>query len=194
MTRLESGANVAFGDWNEVEGQRIADELKDRIYFKKCDVSKWDDVGSLFFTTWKKFGTIHAVISNAGVNTHEGFLEDEYDKETGILLPPKLKSIEINLIGQLYVAKCALHFNTHWPDVQTQLVLTASAGAFFPAPPIHMYCAAKSGVLGFMRALRYDVPKKKSTINVVAPWLTSTFAIPMQDALLDCAVSFSLIG
>lgn len=169
---VDNGANVAVGDWNEQEGQKVADELKERILFRKCDVSNWNDVLSLFHETWKRFGVIHAVLSNAGVNTNEGFLEDRFDEKTGNLLPPDTKSIDINLLGQIYVTKCALHYFKKWPETQSQIVLTASAASFFPAPPIHMYCAAKSGVLGLMRAVRYDAVKTNATINVVAPWLT----------------------
>ena len=148
--------------------------------FRKCDVSNWNDVLQLFQSTWKTFGVIHSVLSNAGVNSHDNFLEDEFSHDDGaeggeggmILQPPDLTSININLIGQIYVVKCALHYFKKWPETKCQIVMTASAGAFFPAPPIHYYCAAKAGVLSFMRSLRYEVVKKNATINVVAPWLT----------------------
>ncbi|KAF2855377.1 NAD(P)-binding protein [Plenodomus tracheiphilus IPT5] len=170
----ERGANVAIGDWNEAEGLNIVEKLKTRVFFRKCDVSNWNDVLHLFHETWLKFGPIHAVLSNAGINTNDSLLEDEYDPDSGILLEPNLKSIEVNLIGQIYVVKCAMHYIKHWPEIQTEIVLTASAGSFFPAPPIHLYCAAKSGVLGLMRALRYDMKGRNATINAIAPWLTLT--------------------
>jgi NAD(P)-dependent dehydrogenase (short-subunit alcohol dehydrogenase family) len=143
-----------------------------RAMFKKCDVSNWDDVLDLFQETHDKFGIIHSVLSNAGINTHEHLLLDEFDAETGKLLPPSLKSIDVNLIGQLYIAWCALYYFRKWPDTPGQLVMTSSAGAFFPAPPIYMYCAAKSGVLGLMRSLQAETGKHKVTVNVVASWLT----------------------
>lgn len=145
-----------------------------RALFRKCDVSNWDNVLDVFKAAHSKFGIVHTVISNAGINTHENLLDDEFDLQTSRLLPPNLKSIEINLIGQLYVSKCAMHYFAKWPETQCQLVLTSSAGAFFPAPPIYMYCAAKSGVLGLMRALRSEVSKRNVTVNTVAPWLTGS--------------------
>ena len=112
------------------------------------------------------------MLSNAGAIGSDKLLDDEYDESTGILLPPDLKSIEVNLVGHLYVTKCAMHYFKKWPEVRCQIVYTSSAGAFFPAPPIYLYCTAKSGVLGLMRSLRDDVKKKNATVNVVAPWLT----------------------
>ncbi|KAF7555080.1 hypothetical protein G7Z17_g2417 [Cylindrodendrum hubeiense] len=170
---LENGANVAVGDWNEEAALLIA-PFGDRALYKKCDVSNWDDVLGLFEEAHKKFGVIHSVISNAGINTHEGFLSDEFDKKSGKLLAPSVKSIDVNLVGQIYVTKCAIHFFRKWPDVSSQLVITSSAGAFFPAPPIYLYCAAKAGLLGLMRGLRTETIKENITINTVAPWLTIT--------------------
>lgn len=115
---------------------------------------------------------IHSVLSNAGINTHEDLLTETFDPETGKLLPPSLTSIDVNLVGQIYVTRCALHFFDKWPDTPCQLVMTSSAGAFFPAPPIYLYCAAKAGVLGLMRGLRSKADQKNFTVNVVAPWLT----------------------
>ncbi|KAL6406501.1 uncharacterized protein AUP68_09296 [Ilyonectria robusta] len=170
---LENGARVAVGDWNEEAAALIA-PFGDRALFKKCDVSNWDDVLSLFEEAHSKFGVLHSVISNAGINTHEGLLSDEFDKKSGKLLAPSLTSIDVNLVGPIYVTKCAIHFFRKWPDVASQLVINSSAGAFFPAPPIHLYCAAKTGLLGLMRALRTETSKENITINTVAPWLTIT--------------------
>ncbi|KAJ4318663.1 hypothetical protein N0V84_006751 [Fusarium piperis] len=170
----ELGANVAIGDWNEDEGTALAKTLGDRIIFRKCDVSNWDHVLDLFEAAHARFGVIHSVLSNAGINTHEGLFTDTMDPSTGRLLPPSLKSIDVNLVGQLYVAKCALHYFAKWPQTRCQLVMTSSAGAFFPAPPIHIYCAAKAGIVGLMRALYPELEGTNVTVNTVAPWLTVT--------------------
>lgn len=168
---LEHDANIALGDWNDSEGLEIEKALGSRCLFRKCDVSKFDDVLELFQAAWLKFGSVNAVLSNAGVNTNEGLLVDEYDEKTGKLLPPSYKSIEINLYGQINVVKCAMHYFAK-DSTPAQIVMTASAAAFLPAPPIHLYCAAKSGVLGLMRALRPDMESRNTTINVVCPWMT----------------------
>ncbi|PYI24930.1 NAD(P)-binding protein [Aspergillus indologenus CBS 114.80] len=167
------GARVAIGDWNP-DARALEALATDRVLFQQCDVSQWVDVLSLFEAAHARFGTIHAVVSNAGINTHEDLLVDGCDPATGGLQAPSIRSLEVNLIGQLYVARCALHFFARWPDTRCQLVMTSSAGAFFPAPPLYQYCAAKAGVLGLMRALRSEVIKRNVSVNVVAPWLTVT--------------------
>ncbi|KAL2205525.1 NAD(P)-binding protein [Sarocladium strictum] len=171
---VEQGANVILGDWNEKEGTSLANKLEDRVLFKHCDVSNWDHVLDLFEAGHRKFGVIHSVLSNAGINTHEDLLDEITDAETGRLKPPSLKSLDVNLIGHIYVTKAALHYFAKWPETQCQLIMTSSAGGFFPAPPVYIYCAAKAGVIALMRALRSETVKKNVTVNAVAPWLTVT--------------------
>jgi NAD(P)-dependent dehydrogenase (short-subunit alcohol dehydrogenase family) len=134
-------------------------------------VSNWNDVLELFQETWKTFGIINAVLSNAGI-THENFLEDEIDTDTGKLLPPNVKTLDINLTAMIYVVKCAVHYFKKWPETRCQIVLTGSAASFIDTPPLHLYCASKAGILGFMRSLRTQLIKSNITINMVAPWMT----------------------
>lgn len=153
------------------------------------------DILSLFQAAWKKFGIIHSVVSNAGVNT-ENLFEDEIDPKTGILMPPNLKSVEINLTGMyilhsfilaesfanvnytltgmIYAVKCAEHYFAKWPETRCQIIMTGSAASYLDTPPLYLYCAAKTGLLGLIRGLRTQLIKKNITINLVCPWLTGT--------------------
>ncbi|GME34931.1 Short-chain dehydrogenase/reductase SDR [Neofusicoccum parvum] len=140
------GASVAIADWNEAEGESLRAELKDpeHVLFHKTDVSNWENVLSLFDTTISTLGPIQAVLSNAGVNT-EDFAStiDKIDPATGKLLPPSLKTMDVNLTGQIYMAKAALHYFGKWKGdgVKRQIVMTGSAASFIDCPPLHLYCA-----------------------------------------------------
>ncbi|KXJ87809.1 hypothetical protein Micbo1qcDRAFT_208001 [Microdochium bolleyi] len=176
---IANGANVAIGDVDEAGGQALASSIGERALFQRCDVSNWAHVLELFEAAHSRWGVINAAISNAGVNTHEGLFDHRLDGDdktsgNGMLLPPDLRSIDINLIGQIHVAHCATYYFAKWPEVPSQIVMTSSAGAFFPAPPIYMYCTAKAGIVGLMRSMRSEVIKKNISVNVVAPWLTVT--------------------
>lgn len=92
-------------------------------------------------------------------------------------LVPSLKEIDVNLVGPIYGIEWAIHFFRKWSKLASQLVINSSGGAFFPVSPIHLYCAAKTGLLGLMRALRSEAIKEKIT-NTVAPWLASSFISP----------------
>ena len=174
MSYAANGANVAIGDINAAGGLALAESIGERALFRHCDVSNWTHVLGLFEAAHARWGVIHAAICNAGVNTHEGLFDHRHGEENGgKLLPPDLRSLEINLTGHIYLVHCATYYFEKWSHIPTQIVLTSSAGAFFPAPPIYMYCTAKAVVVGLMRSIRSEIVKKNTTVNVIAPWLTS---------------------
>lgn len=80
----------------------------------------------LFQVGYLKFGGIDVVLANAGINGVDDMLESKFDSQTGKLLPPNLKTLDVNLLGVMYTVKCAVHY---FAKVETpcQLVLTGSA-------------------------------------------------------------------
>lgn len=148
------------------------------VIFHKTDVSNWDSVISLFDATINTFSSLHAVLSNAGINTEDfAATIDKVDPATGKPLPPSLKTVDVNLTGQIYMAKAALHYFKKYASdgVRRQLVMTGSAASFIDCPPLHLYCASKMGVLGLLRGLRTQVEARGVTVNMVAPWMTGEF-------------------
>jgi NAD(P)-dependent dehydrogenase (short-subunit alcohol dehydrogenase family) len=141
-------------------------------------VANFEDVLEIFQLTWRTFGTIDAVISNAGVNSGEDLFEDEIHPELGRLMAPKLRSIDINFTAHLYIVKCAEHYFRKWPERKCQILMTSSAAGILDTPPFYLYCAAKTGLVGLMRGLRTQLVKRNITINVVCPWLTVTAMTP----------------
>ena len=175
----QHGANVILGDWNQEDGDGLARQLKDRCVFRKCDVSNWDDVLDLFEAGSRAFGRIDAVLSNAGVSREADFTADKVDPETGRLLPPDVKVLNVNLLGAIFTTKAAIHYLGKEADGPKQIVITGSAASFLDTPPLHLYCASKTGILGFMRSLRSQILGRGISVNMVAPWLTSASRLPL---------------
>ena len=98
-----------------------------RVVFRRTDVSSWDDLVKLFEVGWEWFGSLDAVLSNAGINEVGGFLEDTLDPSTGSLQAPNLQTLNVNLLGQLYTTKLAMHYFGKQSGKRFQLVLTGSA-------------------------------------------------------------------
>ncbi|KAG8157578.1 hypothetical protein KVR01_012620 [Diaporthe batatas] len=174
-----NGANLALADWNEDMSRDLIAELggsqcESRVLYHKVDVSNWDAVNDFFTAAVEKFGVIHAVLSNAGMVAHENLFEDNIDPATGKLMAPNLKNLEVNLIAHLYMVKCAVHHFAKRPDVRNQIVITGSVASFIDTPPLYFYETSKSGLLGLMRCLRTQLASIKTTVNLVAPWLTAT--------------------
>jgi len=175
----DHGANVTIADVTVEAGEKYAAELKDRAIFVKTDVTSWDSIINLFETAYAKFGPIDVVCGNAGIAGFDNLLDDEIDETSGKLKAPVLKSIDVNLVGAIYTSKAAVHYFAKHPEKQGSLVLTGSAASLIDNPPVFLYCAAKTGVLGLMRGLRSQLPLKYNcTINMVAPWMTITPMLP----------------
>jgi NAD(P)-dependent dehydrogenase (short-subunit alcohol dehydrogenase family) len=177
---LENGANVILADWNEEQLNNLVIELKSatepgngRLTSRKTNVADWNDLVEVFEQGFNEFGAIDAVISNAGVNWGETLLQHEVDPVTKKLKPPSLEALNINLVGHIYAVNCATYYFEKQQRRPTQIVITASAAAFIDTPPLYLYSAAKAGLLGMMRSLRNDLPRRGTTINLVAPWMTS---------------------
>ncbi|KAJ5890132.1 hypothetical protein N7504_010942 [Penicillium tannophilum] len=175
-----NGANLVLGDWNEEAAQDIMQTLgsTSNVLFRKINAANWDDVFDLFQANFEKFGVIDTVISNAGVSTGETLLDEEIDAKTGRLQPPKLDSVNINLIGHLYVIRCANYFFCKEPGKGHQIVIDAAAATFIDAAPMNLYSTCKTGLLGLMRSLKSILIHKNITINIVAPWATATPMVP----------------
>lgn len=47
---------VVIADWNEVEGKKVADEIKADFY--KVDVTSWADQYNAFDKTFEKYGRV----------------------------------------------------------------------------------------------------------------------------------------
>lgn len=97
------------------------------VPFRKADVTSWSDQIELFKAAKEEYGYIDHVFANAGISTTTVLLEDDVD-ENGDLLPPNLKTIDVNLIGCMYTVKLGIHYIKQNPKGGS-LVLTASGAS-----------------------------------------------------------------
>lgn len=131
------------------------------------------------------------MFANAGIAPTISLLEDGVNSN-GDLLPPNLKTINVNLIGCLYTVKLGIH-HVRKNSAGGSIVITASGSSFtrFPAtdysiaslfkPTVviivtHLTAATtKHAVLGLMRSLTSHLhPTLPIRINAIAPSWTDT--------------------
>lgn len=86
-----------------------------------------------FKAAQQEYGRIDHVFANAGIAPSVSLLEDDVDS-SGDLLPPNLKTINVNLLGCLYTVKLGIHHIRKNP-AGGSIVITASGSSFtrFPA-------------------------------------------------------------
>lgn len=110
FARQDQNHKIAILDIDEVSGREVAARISAEaesgaeVSFTRCDVSSWEDQARAFNSVFEKHGgRIDIVFANAGISeqgktTAVDLDEDDGDEPT----PPRLKVLEVNLLGVVY--------------------------------------------------------------------------------------------
>ncbi|CAO2653561.1 Nn.00g029720.m01.CDS01 [Neocucurbitaria sp. VM-36] len=146
------------------------------VPFMKTNVASWKEQVDMFKAAEKEFGKIDHVFANAGISARVSLMEEDVD-ENGDLLPPKLDTFNVNLIGCVYTVKLGIYYLKKNPNGGS-IVVTASASSFMRFPATD-YTTTKHAVLGLVRSLHGHLyPKLPIRINAIAPSWTNTGIVP----------------
>ena len=133
----------------------------------KADVSKESDVEAMFAQAKSHFGTLHIVVSNAGLQRDAPF-----DKMT---LEQWNTVLGINLTGQFFTTRAAVR------EFRARGVIrevSVAAGKIICMSSVHQeipwgghvnYATSKGGVMLMMRSIAQEVAPYKIRANAVAP-------------------------
>ncbi len=123
------------------------------------DVSKSDDVVRMVQETVGRFGRLDVMFSNAGISSRHTVVEmpeEDFDRV-----------IAVNLRGGFLCAKHAI------PRMLAtgggSLIFTASELALVGTENAAAYCAAKTGLVGMMRAIAVDHAAQGIRVNCLCP-------------------------
>ena len=191
------GANVIIGDINETAGQTLVNKTKaatgnDNLHFIRVDVTDWLSQVTFFreASRLSLHGGIDCVVANAGIGDGEEsrLLENPPDfRDMDEPPPPKLKILDVNLVGVLYTttlansylprnpgsSRCSLHSVAGPRD--RHLLLVASIAGLQPLPGLSLYCASKHAVTGIFRTLRITSPITHGIrVNLLCPYFVDT--------------------
>ncbi len=112
-----------------------------------CDVSKSDEVSRMRDRVLAEMGTPEVLVNNAGVVARAS-VEDTSDADWSQVLG-------VNLDGTFFVTRAFL------PAMRARkmgrIVTVASISSTLGTPKLSAYCAAKWGVLGFMKSLAEEL-------------------------------------
>lgn len=157
---LSEGAKVVFSD---IKGSNsLVKKYKNKALFIKCDVSNQVQVNKLINHTIRKFGKLDILVNNAGIFPYVPFMkmqESDWNKVMNV----NLKSI---FFTSQAVAKVMLKGG--------KIINISSIASLVGFPTLTHYCASKSGVNGFVRALALELAPQKITVNAVAPGAIET--------------------
>jgi glucose 1-dehydrogenase len=164
----------------------------------QADVSKEDEVLAMFAQATSHFGTLHILVSNAGLQADSPF-------ET-LTLEKWNKVIGVNLTGQfLCMREAVKEFRRRGVDEK----LSVAAGKIISMSSVHQqipwaghvnYAASKGGIDMLMRSVAQEVAPYRIRVNGIAPGAiktpinTSAWSTPEAYAELMKLVPYGRIG
>lgn len=172
----QQGANVIVNYHSDEEGANYTLEMIKKGggtgYIHKADVSKEDDVISMFDRAIGEYKTLDVLINNAGIQKDNSFAEmsvEEWNKVIGT-----------NLTGHFLCAREAIkHFQTKeqaGPDDKAigNIIFISSVHDIIPWAGHVNYASSKGGVLMLLKSLALEVAPKKIRVNGISPGAIAT--------------------
>jgi NAD(P)-dependent dehydrogenase (short-subunit alcohol dehydrogenase family) len=158
------GARVVIADLDLSGGEALAATLnrsfgREVAVACKTDVTSEADTKAMAALAVEKFGTIDVLLNNAGTYPHVEFDDIDYAEWR--------KVITVNLDSMFLCTKAVL------PAMREQgggkIINVATNLVWVGLEAMVHYVAAKSGVVGFTRALARELGKDRITVNAIAP-------------------------
>lgn len=173
-----SGRRIAEGEANAAS----LDPDGETAIFVPCDVSSYTSQSKLFQAVWDKWGHMDVLIANAGLVDRDSKYNFRRRDAPVTELPPEpdTSCIDIDLKGVIYGTALATHFMRHNPGNQGgKIIITGSMIGIHPCPTFPEYCAAKAGVVQYMRSMAPLLKSKDNVaMNTVLPGAVDTSAMP----------------
>jgi 3-oxoacyl-[acyl-carrier protein] reductase len=156
------GADVAILDRNEEFAAKTADEAKASgisAFAITADVSDESSATTALNQAEQALGSVDVLVNNAGIGDSARFADmsvEAWDRMIAVNLRSVFLCTRIVLPGMIN-RRCG------------RIISTSSQLAHKGGVELVHYCAAKAGVLGFTRALAYEVAPFGITVNAICP-------------------------
>lgn len=173
----KAGAKVIIADYNEEEGTKTAEEIKDNggeATFIQVDVSNEEQVKNLVEKTVEIYGRLDVAVNNAAITPDDKPLAemdmDYYDQ-----------LMNVDLKGVALCMKYEIQQMVAQGDGGS-IVNTSSVSGLRPQPANPAYVTAKHGVIGATKAAAMDYSPQGIRVNTVCPGAINT---PMLQGALE---------
>jgi glucose 1-dehydrogenase len=173
---------------NPADAEAVAHEIEQmgrRSIAIQADVSKEAEVDAMFAKAIDHFGTLHVVVSNAGLQR-----DSPYDQMT---LEQWSTVINVNLTGQFLCTRAATReFKRRGVDPR----ISVAAGKILCMSSVHQeipwaghanYAASKGGIMMLMRSIAQELAPHRIRVNSIAPGAIRT---PINTAAWNTAAAY----
>lgn len=185
------GYNVVMNyvsDSSGKECEKNLEELRkigvDGIYVQ-ADASTYEGCEKVVNSAVEKFGNkIDVLVNNAGVSNNAEFYKQDHNDYEWL--------IRVNLLSVMHMTRLVLPYMVE--SNEGNIINISSIGGLMGVINQADYCATKSGILGFTRALALEYAKKNIRVNAICPGMIDTDILKgvNQDELNALAASIPL--
>jgi glucose 1-dehydrogenase len=138
----------------------------------EADVSNEAQVDAMFTRACERFGTLHILVNNAGIEKDKAFTE--------MTLAEWQEVIDVNLTGQFLCSRAAIREflrRGEQPDISRatgKIVCISSVHQRIPWARHANYAASKGGVMLLVQTLAQEFASRRIRVNAVAPGAIKT--------------------
>jgi len=160
----KEGATVIINYFSDKKAaESVLKEINGNGILIKADVSKENEVDSMFKQISEKYGKLDVLVNNAGIVLVKPFSELTLDEWN--------KTYAVNITGTFLCSQRAIKIM----DKGSSIINVSSIRGLFNQgrPPISDYSSSKAAVISFTKTLAKEVAPK-IRVNTVAPGMTRT--------------------
>jgi NAD(P)-dependent dehydrogenase (short-subunit alcohol dehydrogenase family) len=160
----EEGARVTCVDINEASAKAVAREIGDAAFAVGADVSVASQVQAYTDATVERWGGLHVVFNNAGVNL-PGVFHEASDEVID-------RTLDVNVKGCIYGCRYAIPHMLRAGG--GSLINTSSVNGLVAEPFLAIYATSKGAIVMLTKGIALDYAKQGIRCNAIAPGWVDT--------------------
>lgn len=145
---------------------QLAQQKIPQLHIKICDLSKEEEIASLYKWTTTKFPAVNILVNNAGIQRMIDFKKGMEDIQNYRTLDGE-DELSINLKAYLYTAA---YFTPYLMQKKHAAIINVGSGlGFIPMSIVPIYCATKAAVHSFSLSLRHQLRTTSVKVFEIIP-------------------------